>query len=749
MTSTTFSTPTLRCTLTVLIAWLALGVGADDFSGAIEAQYEGRTVQFPLLDIDIDADIQGDLATVTVRQTFVNPLDAPVNARYLFPLNQDAAVFRMIMRTSDEVVEAVIREKQQARKTFAQAKTQGKAAALVEQQRPNMFTQRLANLMPGSEIAVELQYVQTVPKRDGAYELVIPLLVGPRYDPGGPAGEPFGVPSSTPSTARVTSTPNRAATGHLPQAPDIPLVPWDDWYNNLLAAEPAAPAKLEAQSITPHGGWRLNELPAYPPVAGLHLPGTIERNRVAIDVELTAAVPVISVASDTHELTFDGPRVTLANRAVDNRDFVLRYQLAGQEPSAGVLSFSDERGGFFSLMIEPPALAASDNIVPREMVFVLDCSGSMAGLPMAASRAFMQEALVNLRPTDHFRIIRFSDAATEFSSTPLLATPENVRRGLTYARTLQGYGGTRVTSGINQALSAPSPAGALRIVVFLTDGYIGNEAEVLGLTDANLGNARLFAFGVGTGVNRYLLDEMARIGRGFVRYMDPTEDVHETAKALATRLDAPVLTDITIDWGELAPTDVTPAAVPDLFLGDSIRIQGRYDKPGTYPIVVAGNVPSGIAELAIDATLQPAGDGDAGEAIGLVWARSSIADAMHELTLHEGRRPSGSTDSALQQQVTDLGLDFGLVTRWTSLLAVSKRVVNHDPAAAVSRDVPLPKGKGVPASAYSPASSAQFTGHAAPEPGVWAALLFIGACFAVFWRRSVSGSAVVRMREHA
>src|SRR5690606_28700105 len=199
-------------------------------------------------------------------------------------------------------------------------------------------------------------------------------------------------------------------------------------------------------------------------------------------------------------------------RTIDNRDFVLRYRLAGAATEAGLLVQADESGGYFSLLIEPPAAPADADVTLREMVFLLDCSGSMHGLPMDASKAFMREALRKLRPTDSFRIIRFSDDATEFSEAPLPATADNIRRGLAYTDGLRGMGGTMMARGIRRALEVPAPPGSLRIVTFLTDGYIGNEAEILRLVEELRGGARLYAFGVGSGVNRHLLDELGRAG---------------------------------------------------------------------------------------------------------------------------------------------------------------------------------------------------------------------------------------------
>ena len=414
----------------------------NDLGGYVEAEVAGQTIIFPTLKTDIDADVQGDLVTVTVVQTFANPVDRPLHATYLFPLNQHAAVYEMIMRVGEETVYAEIQRIEEARETFEQAKSEGKSAALLTQHRPNMFTQDIANLMPGLPIEVTLRYVQTVLKEDGDYRLVIPLVVGPRFQPAAADG--------------VSDSSAATGAGGVPR--------WQPEDQGLAAAQISGGATLSDSAVS-FNRWELEQLPDYPPVAELQVPEQIDAGRVAVRITLNAGMPIGDVFSDSHPLTEQaGPerrrlRLTLADgRVLDNRDFVLRYRLAGADHQAGVLSYADHRGGFFSLLIEPPAEPEAEQITPREMVFVLDVSGSMHGLPLEASKAFMRQALGKLRPSDSFRIIRFSDAATEFSARPLPATAGNVRRGIAYTDSLVGGGGTVMTSGILQALQVPPPA---------------------------------------------------------------------------------------------------------------------------------------------------------------------------------------------------------------------------------------------------------------------------------------------------
>jgi Ca-activated chloride channel family protein len=592
----------------------------------------------------------------------------PLNAKYLFPLHKDAAVFSMTMQVGEEVVQAKIREREEARQTFEQGKREGKAAALLEQHRPNMFTQEIANLMPGDPIKVTLKYTQTVPRIDGGYELVVPLVVGPRY-----------IPAERVNRPQVAVL---APTGILRDIPDDKSTP------------PAAT-----------GVWQLGPVPEYPEVTGLTIPATIDADRVSIRVNLASGIPIAGVTSTTHALATTGDTraktVSLAGgRTVDNRDFILRYVLSATAPQAGLLAHRDVRGGTFSLLIEPPQAPAAADITPREMVFVLDTSGSMAGLPIEASKTLMRHALQALRPADYFRIIRFSSSAGELASGPLLATPTNIRAGMGYVDGLHADGGTEVLAGLRQAYGVAQSPGTLRIVVFLSDGYVGNEPEILRMVSSSVGQGRLYAFGIGTAVNRYLIEEMARHGRGLSRVIDPSEKSHEAAIQFASRLKTPVLTDIQIDWGSLKPQDVTPARIPDLFEGDSIRIQGRFDAAGSHIVKVSGKVNGRPALLPLQIDLPAVAAEGTGDAIPLIWARSRIADHMHELMVPQGLRTSGLADTALKAAVTDLGLKFSLVTQWTSFVAVSERKVNADPASARDGDVPLPMVEAVEPSAY-------------------------------------------------
>lgn len=629
----------------------------EDVAGRVVAQVDGEMVELPMLDSTYRVNIEGDMATVELRQTFSNPSQIPLEAEYLFPLNQTAAVFAMTMRVGDEVVQAVIREKATAEAEFKQAASEGKAAALLTQHRPNMFTQKIANLMPGLPVEVTLKYVQMVPKIDGQYELVVPLIVGPRYESPQPA-------------------------------------PQDD------IADEDAPAAS--------GSWSIDPLPAYPIVAGLDVPDQIPSDRVSLDLNMVSGVDLSQFTSPTHPLSISETDSGLTARfaqgkVMDNKDLVLRYMLGGDGLQAATLTHHDDaRGGFVSMLIEPPAVPDEATATPRELVFVLDTSGSMSGEPLAASKRFMDAALKGLRNEDFFRIIPFSNSARHFASEATPATSRNIQAGRKFVAGLSASGGTEIDNAIRAGFATQSPANTMRIVVFLSDGYIGDEARVLRTIRGQIGQARIYAFGVGSSVNRYLLDAMAEEGRGYARYVGLDEDALEVAEGLAANLKTPLLTDIEIDWGGLEVSDVTPKRLPDLFAGNSLRVYARYKGNHQGQVTLKGLVRGHKANMPVDLVLS---DQEGEAALPLIWARKRITGLERQIAVRDRM-------DAADKEITRLGLEFSLQTRNTSFVAVSQKVVNATGEAAHPEGVPLPMVSGTTQNAYPQG----FAGSSSPEP---------------------------------
>ncbi len=650
----------------------------DSELGGMHAMVGGEALSFAALDTDITVDAQGDIANVTVVQVFSNPALVPTNATYVFPLPRGAAVHSMTMEVGNERIRAQIDRVEEATAIFEEAQANGQAAALVTQERPNVFSQRIANLVPGLPIRVELSYAQEVPRVDGEYELTVPLVVGPRYNTEGVA------------TVETSST-----------APAS-----EDNLNAAFQQNPIISADADE-------------------VAG----------RVAIEVNLDGGAPIVGARSTSHRMTesWAGPesvKLSLVDgRGPDDRDFRFVYALGADEIGAAMLSHRDQDGGYFTLRVDPPETVADDEVVPRELVFVIDTSGSMGGGPIDTCKALMRRSLAELRPSDSFRIVRFGDDASEFSPEPLIATNENREAGLRYVDRLSASGGTRMMTGIDRALLAPVPDGSIRLVVFLTDGYIGNDSQVLAAIAERIGEARLFSFGVGAAVNRYLLDEMGRRGRGFSRYVGPGDDPDAAVTEFSERLRSPVLADVWIDWGDAGVREVYPAQVPDVFAGYPIRVAGQFTNPGEHTITVHGR--AGAEEISIPLEVSLSNQPTARtHAIPLVWAQSAIDHRMGLFDERRSERDGGEflNRNALKEEVIELALEHSLVTRWTAFVAVSEAIVNHVPGTATNSAVPTSMVEGV-------GHGSSFAGSATPEPATWIGLLLAGGLVRVARRR--------------
>lgn len=549
--------------------------------GSAPAPTEG----FPLLHTSVSAEVSGVVARVTVEQRFTNPYDHPVDAEYLFPLPANSAVDAMDLHVGARAIHGTIQRRAEARQTYQRARARGRTAALLEQERPNLFRQAVANIRPGEPLRVVLRFAQTVPWRDGRYEFVMPLATGSRYTPG-----------------QGGSTPERP-------------------------------------------------------------PGDVD---LSARVDLGTALE--EVTSPSHPITIthtgDTVGVTLTQgRALPDRDFLLRYRPRVETVTPSVLARRDGDDGFFTLLLHPDAGAPDSAVTPRELVFVVDTSSSMRGAPMTQARALVSEALRRLRPEDTFRVVRFSDATSELAPAPLAPTAENLARARAWVESLRAAGATEMLPGLHAALGAAPPADArMRLVVLITDGYIGNEREVLAALTRDLGASRVFSFGVGGAVNRYLLEQVAELGRGVSEVVTPSEDPSAAAERFHTRIARPFVTDLAVDWGGLDVREVYPRALPDVFADQPVLVHGRYAQGGEGTIQLSGRVRGRAWTQRVRVSLPRAPGGH--EAVPSVWARARIHDLSTAMLL--GETP------ALREEVTRLALRFGLVSDYTSFVAVDE-----------------------------------------------------------------------------
>ncbi len=559
----------------------------------------------------IVAEVSVGLARVTMTQWFHNPYDEPISAEYLFPLPSDAAVDGMVLRCGEREIDAVVMEKQAARQAYDEARRDGRKAALLEQQRENLFRQHVANLCPGEEVQVTLQYVQQVHYRDGEYRLDVPFSVGPRYSP-----------------------------------------PW--------VADAAA----------------------------LETTYTRDGHDFDLTVMIEEGVPLVGLWSDTHDIVVAAEGTWGAEVQVDaaddvpNRDFALHWTLAGSEPLAMAIAHqpAGDREGYIAVTVEPPVL--DDHFIdrPRELLFVLDESCSMSGEPFAVARATVEKALAEMRPDDTFNLVTFASESRSLFSSPQPNTASNVRRAAKWLDTFQG-GGTEMHTGIIHSLDMPGDPERLRLVLMLTDGFIGGEKDMFSVVRRHLGdNARLFSLGIGSSPNRFLLEGLAEMGRGDVIYHAWGTKPDAAVEAFYGRIAHPAMSEIEIDWGGLEVTEQYPAKIPDVWAGEPVRVVARYrtgqETAGGVldtQLTVRGRV--GRAQVALQVPVEVPVDADpANAAVASLWARRKIRDLEWY--------PKGKSPAQVREAVIDVALEHRLVSTYTSLVAIDDERAACGPAAA-------------------------------------------------------------------
>ena len=592
-------------------------------------------IPLPLAGTKVRGTLRGFVAEVEVTQTYVNPYDQTIEAIYVFPLPERAAVHAMTMRVAGREIVAEIKPREEAERVYEDAKRTGHTASLMTQERPNIFTQKVGNIPPGHKVEVKLSYVEALPYEEGVSSFVFPTVVGPRYIP----GQPLPGPDKQPG-ARYVDT-DRVS---------------------------------DASRISP-------------PALG---EGETSAHRIDLDLLVEPGMPIGLLKSPSHKIVINRidastARVSLdANDRMPNKDFILRVDVRGSQPKAVVLSHRQGGDGTFTVVLQPPARPREEDISPKDLFFVVDTSGSMNGAPVEAAKSMVREALRHMNPQDRFTIMRFSDHVSALSTVPLPNTPENVASGLQFVNAMAGEGGTEMLNGIRRALEGRPEEGRLRVVFFLTDGYIGNDAEILAaVTTQNQAHARLFAMGVGTSVNRHLLSSMARLGRGEVQFMRLDEPVAPFVEKFYRRVRNPVLSDIKLTWDGLDVYDQTPAQITDLFDGQPVLVHGRYRQPGHGNLILTGQVGSKsyraklAVELAEDAN-RPA--------VPSLWARARIAEWSDD----ENVRPGSHKDD-----ITRIALEHSLVSQYTAFVAVDRAEVARQPSEPlipVQQRLPLPEG---------------------------------------------------------
>lgn len=577
--------------------------------------------QLPLKSTDVKVNITGVIADVVVTQHYRNEGTRPLEARYVFPASSHAAVYGMQMHIGDRVIEAKIREKQQARVEYETAKSEGKSASLLEQERPNVFQMNVANILPNDDIAVELRYTETIIPSEGKYQFVYPTVVGPRYN------------GSVESGSGVA----------------------EQWVQTPYLKTKDAPSTL-----------------------------------FSMQVEMTSPIPLQSITSNTHKLVLkqkDSKHVSFnlpASTSNGNRDFILDYRLAGNSIQTGTLLYQGQDENFFMTMIEPPKRVSTNEIVPREYIFILDVSGSMGGFPIETAKTLLRNLVGNLRPTDTFNVMLFSGNSSVLAPKSMPANQQNIEKAIAVINQQSGGGSTELLPALRQALAMEKIDNRSRNFVVITDGYVTVEKEAFDLIRNNLNKANVFSFGIGSSVNRLLMDGIAHAGEGEAFIVTNDAEARTAATTFKQYIESPVWTHLKLDIQGLDAYDVQPAKLPDLFAERPLMIMGKWRGKAKGTVTVSGQASTGNISQTVKVEDKIISN-DA-SALRYLWARERIAD------LGDYSKLSGGSNDEEIRKITELGLKYNLLTDYTSFIAVDHIVRTKEKVDTVNQPRPLPEG---------------------------------------------------------
>ena len=573
----------------------------------------------PLKDTNVEINVSGIIADVAIRQTYRNDGARPINARYVFPASTRAAVYAMRMKIGDQVIIAKTKEREKARQEFEKAKEGGKSASLLEQDRPNVFSMNIANIIAGEQVEIELRYTELLVPTDGVYEVVYPTVVGPRYasDPASKAGE-------------------------------------DRWIKSPYMHE-----------------------------------GTKPTSTLHVSARISAGVPIRDLSCASHSITprWESPSVAhVVLEAADpfqgNRDFVLRYRLLGEQITSGLILYQGQDENFFLYMAQPPERIQTADMPGREYIFVIDVSGSMDGYPLDTAKSLVRDLIGQLRPVDSFNVVLFAGGSTVLSEQSMPANQQNIAQALRLVDEQRGGGGTELLAALQRATNLPRHGKRSRSIVLITDGYVSAEKEVFDHIRDHLDQSNVFAFGIGTSVNRYLIEGIAKAGMGEPFVVINQSEAPAVASQFREYIQAPLLTSIHVDASDFDVYDVEPAKLPDLFAKRPIVLYGKWRGPVRGAFEMTGLTGHGEYTNRLDiGGVQP---DHANRALRYFWARSRIAELSDY--------GSSDVDEARIRSITNLGLKYNLLTEYTSFIAVRETVTNTQGAEDVDQPLPLPIG---------------------------------------------------------
>jgi len=602
----------------------------------------GAFYEAPILRTDVKLTVAGTIVRATVRQHFVNPSSAWLEGVYVFPLPEQSAVDHLVMEIGERHVVGQIKPREEAKRAYEQAAAAGQHASLVESERPNIFTTSVANIGPGKQIVVEIQYQDRVDIDADTYSLRFPMVVGPRYIPGD-------------AVSLVADRPNNGGgwaddTAHVP----------------------------DASRITP---------PVLDPREG-------KINPVTMSIDFAPGFPVERVTSLYHPIVAtdaDGSKtITLAEGDVPaDRDFVLEWvPKLSAKPTASLFAEQRDDDVYLFAMLTPATAEQETPRVPRDVVFVIDTSGSMGGTSIGQAKAGLLLALERLTPADRFNVIQFNSVTGSLYGELKPWTGETLREARAYVDRLVATGGTEMRPALWLALDGETSPGRLKQVIFLTDAAVGNEAELFDDIARRLGDARLFTIGIGTAPNSYFMRKAAELGRGSFTYIGDVTEVGERMTELLHKLEQPAITDIAVRWPDRLPAsaEMYPATVPDIYDGVPVTFGARL--PGAKLDQLSGLL--AIEGRDGDATWRHSIDirqARTGAGVATVWARA-------KLSAIEDEQWRGADPARVREAATAHALAYELVSSYTSLVAVDEEVVRprNEPLATAQVPTNLPHG---------------------------------------------------------
>ncbi len=577
--------------------------------------------QVPLKSTKVSVKIAGIIADVTVKQVYKNEGKKAIEAIYVFPASTRAAVYRLKMKIGERTIVAKIKEREEARIIYELARKEGRTASLLEQQRPNVFQMNVANIMPQDIIEVELRYTEIITLEEKIYEFVFPTVVGPRY-----------------SNVSEKNAP-----------------PSEKWIKSPYFFE--------------------KEKPSY---------------TFNLNLTISAGLPIYAVSSPSHKINVNFKNLEMADINLDesekyggNRDFILRYKLSGEKIKEGLLLYENGKENFFLLMVQPPERIKEKEIPEREYIFIVDVSGSMYGYPLEISKKTIKEILMDLKPSDKFNILLFAGSSYVLSEKSINATEENIKRAIYLIDEQRGGGGTEILPALKRALSLPKDENLSTTIVILTDGYVTVEREVFQIIRENLNKANLFAFGIGTSVNRFIIEGMARAGMAESFIVTKPEEANEAVEKFKKVVSFPALTDIKVEFNGFDVYDFEPISVPDLFLEKPLCIFGKYRGKPEGIIEIKGINGNGIFKKNINVYEEE--PSKANSALPFLWARHKIASLSDYESLERNEKN--------KSEIIELGLKYNLLTQYTSFIAEDSLVRNKEGISeTVNQPLPLPEG---------------------------------------------------------